>query len=54
MIALLVALQGPPIATVPWRVVNLPWLHLGVRPYVYLDSSSAEVGVTMQLTTNAP
>jgi hypothetical protein len=54
MLAILLTIQltgaVPQPVPVAWtgRVVTLPWLHLGVRPHVYVDGVETAGAITIQ------
>jgi hypothetical protein len=59
MISLLVALTlatapAAPPPPIPWRVIDRPGLHLGVRPALEVDHEELAAGVTLQLTVLTP
>ena len=54
-IALALSLHAsPPPEPAPWRLVNVPGLHVGLRPYFYADPDTIEGGVTVRITMRMP
>lgn len=54
MIALLLALQGPPAPAPPWaggRILSLTGLHVGARPALYMSPDEIAAGLTVQIST---
>jgi hypothetical protein len=54
MLALMIALSGPPAPTAPWiagRILTLPHLHVGVRPALFVAPGEIDAGVTVQVST---
>ena len=49
-VALSIALQHTAPTPQPWRLVNLPWLHIGLRPAVAISRDEVAMGATIQVT----
>ena len=58
MLALAIVLQqgAPPLAPPPWyasgRVLANEWLHVGIRPALFIASGELDVGFTLQVITH--
>lgn len=58
-LALLLAQGTPPPDPPPWRLVDRPGLHVGLRPAAELDNEAdgrleGGIGVTVQVTAFVP
>ena len=58
LLAAILTLSPPPLLPAepspspPGRVLTLPWLHLGIRPAVYVSPRSEALGVTVQVSAD--
>jgi hypothetical protein len=46
------SVTAPPATPAPWRPVNLPMLHVGVRPAALVARGEVAIGVTVQVSGN--